>query len=229
MYSVVLMMALTTGTDAVDFGHRNRCHGGGGYGCYGGSAMYGGYGGYGGCYGGYGSYGCSGGYGGCSGGYATMGYGCSGYSGYSGFGCTGYGGGYGCSGYGGGGYGCSGYSGGGYGCGGYGGGVIVNPGMGGIQPEPLQAAPKKTTSAPAPATILVTLPAKAKLTIDGSPTTSSSGTRTFVSPPFARGSTYIYTLRAQLNGQTQSQDIRVRPGEVSQAQFTFPTSTVAGR
>jgi len=197
MYSVVLMMALTTGTDSVDFGHRNRggCHGGGYSGCSGG---------YGGCHGGHGRHGCSGGgYGGCSGAYG-------GYGGYGG---------------------CSGAYG---GC--YGGGGMVMPGpMGapGMQPEPLQAVPKKTsireTTAPTPATILVTLPAGAKLTIDGSPTTSTSGTRTFVSPPLALGSNYIYTLRAELNGQSQSQDIRVRPGEITQAQFNFPTSTVAGR
>ncbi len=223
MYSVVLMMALTTGTDAVDFGHRGRCHGcrGGGYAC---SGYYGGYGGYGGCYGGYGSYGC-----------------CGGYGGYAGYGCTGMGG-YGCTGMGMGGYGCTGM--GGYGCTGgcagyssayYGGGIITTPPMGGgVQPEPLQVPPKKSTApretlGPAPATILVTLPPDAKLTIDGSPTTSTSSVRTLVSPPLERGSSYIYTLRAELNGQTQSQEIRVRPGEVTQAQFTFPASTVAGR
>jgi uncharacterized protein (TIGR03000 family) len=235
MYSVVLMMALTTGTDAVDFGHRNRCsggygcHGGGGYGCYGGGGYgcsggcYGGggygcsggcYGGYGGCYGGYGRYGCSGGYGGCSGGYA--GYGCSG--GYGG--CSGGYAGYGCSG----GYGC---------CGGgavYGGGMMVAP----VQPEQVPVTPKKATGkeevrGPTPATILVTLPASAKLSIDGSATTSTSSTRRFVSPPLELGSTYVYTLRAEINGQTQSQEVRVRPGEITRTQFTFPTAAVAGR
>jgi uncharacterized protein (TIGR03000 family) len=221
MYSVVLMMALTTGTDAVDFGHRNRCSGcsggygcyGGGYGCYGGGCSGGCSGGYGGCYGGYGRFGCSGGYaghgcfGGCRGGYA--GYGCSG--GYAGYGCSGS-------------YGCC------------GGSMMVAPqyGPGMIQPEQVPVTPKKAPGkeearGPTPATILVTLPASAKLSIDGSATTSTSSTRRFVSPPLELGSTYVYTLRAELNGQTQSQEVRVRPGEITQTQFTFPTSTVAGR
>jgi uncharacterized protein (TIGR03000 family) len=103
---------------------------------------------------------------------------------------------------------------------------------GGAQPEPLRTAPKKTqeeVSAPAAATIVVSLPADAKLTVDGTPTTSTSNRRTLFTPPLARGSAYVYTLRAEVNGQTQSQDVQVRAGQVTQAQFTFPASSVAGR
>jgi uncharacterized protein (TIGR03000 family) len=61
MYTVVLMMALTTSGETPDCHRRHSCHGGGGA-CYGG--------GYGGCYGGGYGGGCYGGmyYGGCYGG-----------------------------------------------------------------------------------------------------------------------------------------------------------------
>ena len=65
MYTVVLMMALTTSGETPDCHRRNSCHGGGYGACYGGG-YYGG-----GCYGGrYGGGGCYGGgyYGGCYGG-----------------------------------------------------------------------------------------------------------------------------------------------------------------
>jgi hypothetical protein len=95
MYSVVLMVAVTTGGDMPELGHRRHgCCGGGG--CFGGGcsgSCYGG--GYGGCFGG----GYGGGYGGCCGGmYAGYGYGggCfgGGYPAMGYGGCTGYGGGY---------------------------------------------------------------------------------------------------------------------------------------
>ncbi len=101
MYTMVMMMAMTTAPDMPDFGHRRRascygCYGGcysSCYGCYG--SCYGGYGGRRSCYGGcYGS--CYGGYGSCYGrGYAS----CNGCYGASYFSCYGgcYGGCYGSS------------------------------------------------------------------------------------------------------------------------------------
>jgi len=120
-------------------------------------------------------------------------------------------------------YGCTGggcYGGGAYGGGCYGtgctGGVIVVPGGG---PETPKVMPKKV-GALAPATIVVSLPATATLTVDGTPTTSTSAQRTLVTPALEEG-TYVYTLRAQFEGQTQTQDIQVRAGQTSQAQFSF--------
>jgi uncharacterized protein (TIGR03000 family) len=110
MYSVVLLMAVTTGGESAELGRRgggcHGCYGGFGGGCYGG-----GWGG--GCYGG----GCYGGGGLFGGRHGRRGHGCHG-----GWGC--YGGGWGC--YGGGYGGC--YGGvvmGGYGGGCYGGGVVM--------------------------------------------------------------------------------------------------------
>ena len=48
----------------------------------------------------------------------------------------------------------------------------------------------------APATVVVTLPASAKLTVDGSATSSTSAVRTFVSPTLLPNRDYTYTLTA---------------------------------
>src|SRR5437588_11079997 len=71
MYSVVLMMAMTTSVDTPDCHRQHGCQGcyGGGYGCHGGGRGHGCHGGYGSCYGG-----CYGGYSGC---YGSP-YGCTG-------------------------------------------------------------------------------------------------------------------------------------------------------
>jgi uncharacterized protein (TIGR03000 family) len=90
MYSMVLMAALSTGTDMPDWGHRWGCHGcwGGCYGCCGGCyGCWGGcYGCWGGCYGYSSCYGCYGCCGGCYGCYGCCGgcYGCYGGYGYGG-------------------------------------------------------------------------------------------------------------------------------------------------
>jgi uncharacterized protein (TIGR03000 family) len=262
MYSVVLMMALTGGVDAVEFGHRGGgcsggCYGGGyGGGCSG--VVYGG--GYGGCYGssyGSGCYGSS--YGSCQGGRGGHkhrrnrgGCGCCGGGYYSG-GCygSGYGSGYGCTGgsviYGG---GCSGGYGSGYGCTG---GVIYGqpsygqpygqPGGYGtpVQPEQPKVMPKvepktggtKKVEASAPATIVVSLPAGARLTVDGVPTRSTAAVRTLVTPALETGASYVYTLRAEV-GQgnetvAQTRQVNVRAGETTQVPFTFTSTGVASR
>jgi uncharacterized protein (TIGR03000 family) len=212
MYSVVLMVALSTSADATELGRRGR----GGAGCCGCSASYGCYGG--GCYGG--------------GGYGGGGYGCHGGRGY---GC--YGGGYGCMGYGGGGYGCMGYGGGGYGCMGYGGGYgCYGGGMMYSTPpvkqmdkekEKEKVGPEKEGSVQAPALIVVNLPANAKLTINGAATTSTSSVRMFSSPVLQPGQEYTYTLRAEVPGETRvlTQDIVVRAGQETRVTMTAPASS----
>jgi uncharacterized protein (TIGR03000 family) len=213
MYSAVLMLALTAGTETADFGRRgcNSCYSG----CYTScSVSYG-------CS----SYGCSSySYGCCGSRRGHRGHGCnsycSGYYGCSGYGCSGYIGG--CSGS----YGCTGY----YGCSG---GMIVNPGP--VAPKAMPKpgekieAPKKEAAVNAPATIIVNLPAAARLTVDGAATTSTSSVRTLVTPVLATGETYIYTMQAQFSGQTQTQQVTVRSGETSNVQFNFSTTGVASR
>jgi uncharacterized protein (TIGR03000 family) len=77
------------------------------------------------------------------------------------------------------------------------------------------------------ANLIVTLPADAKLTIDGRATKASSDVRSFVTPPLEPGWNYQYQLRAEIvrDGQTRvlAQTVRVRAGEqtrVSLMDFT---------
>jgi uncharacterized protein (TIGR03000 family) len=223
MYSMVLMMALQTGA-AAPAGH--GCWGGhghcyGGYGCWGYSACYG----YGhGCYG-Y-SYGCYGGHHrhghrrshGCYGGYAYS-SGCYGY----GHGCYGYA--YNC---------CGGYV--SYGCrGGYGAPVGAPPGK---APEKMPA-PEGGEKKPGvgalsnQAQLVVSLPADAKLTIDGQATSATSATRTFVTPELQPGMTYIYNLKAEVVADGKpvavTKTVTVRAGEVTRVNLDVPVATTASK
>jgi uncharacterized protein (TIGR03000 family) len=80
----------------------------------------------------------------------------------------------------------------------------------------------KTGLAPAPATIIVRLPAEARLLIDGAATTSTSTERVFVSPSLNPGREYHYTLKAEWarDGKpvTWTKEIAVRAGEETRVQ-----------
>jgi uncharacterized protein (TIGR03000 family) len=236
MYSVVLLTAMLGGAEAPD--HLGR-HGGGG-GCCGSSAGYSCGGGYGGCYGGGGGRlfghrrggGCYGGGGGCYGGYG------GGYGGCYG----GYGGGYG---------GCYGGYGGGYG-GCYGGSPYAGCVGGTVvpyhPPEDVKKMPKpddkkkkdddkddsvRTLPAMAPATIVVNLPADAKLTVDDNATSSTSERRLFVTPNLMTGREYHYTLKAEVirDGKTVSveEHVAVRPGEETRVTLKLPSAVASAR
>jgi uncharacterized protein (TIGR03000 family) len=258
MYTVVVLAALGGSVDLPDCGHRRHgCCGGDCYGgcygsCYGGG--YGGcYGGWGGCHGGYG--GCYGG-GGYGGGYAWGGYGSS-YAPYAyNYGNTmtypydrNYSSGY---------YDQNGQAvpnwsdvnrrnnerlnspqqrnedalfnnqpgrtnqltpap--------QGGTSPQTPNRSGDQNRPMPQTRGTTEQA---ATIVVTLPANARLSIEGQPTQSTAGQRVFVSPPLERGKTYTYNLKAEFdrNGQksTATQNVDVRAGETSRVAMTMPAS-----
>ncbi|HZZ80553.1 MAG TPA: TIGR03000 domain-containing protein [Gemmataceae bacterium] len=93
--------------------------------------------------------------------------------------------------------------------------------------------PKGKVAVDAPATIVVSLPADARLIVDGAATTSTSAVRTLVTPVLVNGSDYVYTMQAEITRegrvQTQSQQVTVRSGETSNVQFNFSTSSVASR
>ena len=191
MYSAVLMLALTAGTDAVDHG-RGGCHG-----CS--VCSY--------------STGCS--YSSCHGGHGLFnrGHGCSSchHARRGHHRCSG------CY--------SSCYS----GC--YGG--VCSGGVYPVLPAPTKEMPKKSSATNAPATIVVSLPADARLVVDGSATSSTSENRTLVTPALEFGSTYVYTMQASIvrDGQTvtQTQEVTVRGGEVFNINFSFPTQAVASR
>ena len=214
------------------------CHGcwGGCYGCYGGWSCCGGW--YGGCYGG-----CYGGWGGYSGGrgYAYSSYGMP-YGSYAGM--PAYGG-Y-TSGY---------YSPGASDAGFYGapagapgaapaGAPGAGRGVEGARPED-RGAPSdrgrdrgrekdeesRESLAPAPATLIVNLPADATLTVDGYVARSKAGTRSFVSPPLERGQDYHYTLKAELRRGdellTVTRDVTIRAGQETRVTLDFAGASVA--
>jgi len=224
MYSVVLLMALTSGGDAPALGGRGGCCGGYG-GCYGcsGGCHGGGHGCRGGhhrshgCCGGYsGCYGCYGGNFGCSGGCYGSGHGCRGGH-HRSHGCCGC-----CGGSYGGNYGCYGGNFGGLGCVGGVGGVIVPP----VAPT---TTPKKTSlENSAPATLIVSVPADARLSIDGEATTSMTTQRVFVSPALNFGREYHYTLQAEFvkDGKkvTLSKEVAVQAGEETRVSFSAADS-----
>jgi len=206
MYSIVMVMALA-GSAEVQGCHTTCGCIGIRLGCWGG--------GHGGCYGGGYSGGCYGsGSGGCFGGGYTGGCYGSGYGG-----C--YGGGY--------------MVGGSYG-GCYGGAMPYsgNPGMNPMQPGPEKIGePKKEeqTKVPAPATIVVTLPANARLVIDGYTSNQTSDRRVLVTPPIPAGQEFTYSLVVLVNqgGQEvqQTQRVTVRPGQQVPVRFAFNTLPAA--
>jgi uncharacterized protein (TIGR03000 family) len=238
MYSVVLVMALTTGGEVADFGRKGGCCGG----CYGG--CYGGCGGGGGLFHGR-RHGCHGCYGGCYGG------GCYG-------GC--YGGGYGgCYGGCGGGVpapmphpqpmlnpqplppqhhaGChGGHPHHGLVVGGscYGGTILsITPSPEKKKEEKKDKKDKKeqeevNAASEASAKVVVSLPADARLKIDGQDTTSTGSERTFVSPKLVKGEKYSWTLEVELRHDDKpviwTQKVSLTPGETQRVSLTVPIS-----
>jgi uncharacterized protein (TIGR03000 family) len=231
MYSVVMMMAMTSVADTPTFGRRgchgcySSCHGcySSCHGCY--SSCHGCCGGWSSCYGGCcGGWSSCHGYGGCYGGY----HGCCG--GYYSSGCIGS---------------CHGYTCGG-GCGGYYISpypVVPTPGTGvapGAMTPPAPApAPKPKTdggaaaSTATQATVVVSLPADAKLFADGQATALTSANRTFVTPALTPGKVYNYELRIEVvrDGQTRSEtkNVSVSAGRISTVEFGEPSVQTAAR
>ena len=86
---------------------------------------------------------------------------------------------------------------------------------------------------PLPATIVVTLPAAAKLTFDDRPTTSTGNRRAFVSPALGVGRIYYYTLKAEVmrdgKAVTVQKQVEVRAGERIEVTLTLPATESIGQ
>jgi uncharacterized protein (TIGR03000 family) len=97
-----------------------------------------------------------------------------------------------------------------------------------VKPEEKKAAQLSTRS-----TIVVSLPADAKLQVQGKQTTTEGQERTFATPDLHAGDVCAYTLSAEIvvDGKkvTQSRTVNFRAGEVVKVQFDFPASSVAAR
>ncbi len=83
------------------------------------------------------------------------------------------------------------------------------------------------------ATLIVSLPEDATLTIDGEKTTSTSAQRVFVTPALEVGKEYEYTLKAKVerDGKVQiaTAKVTIRPGQVSQIELKVPAAGVAAQ
>ncbi len=103
--------------------------------------------------------------------------------------------------------GCSGYT----GCTGCIGTVVVPP-----PPVMKKEEKKEEAYRPAPATIIVSLPVDAKLSIDEAVTTSTSTQRVFLSPELPAGRDFSYTLKAEFQHEGKpvvvSKKVNVRAG-----------------
>ena len=99
--------------------------------------------------------------------------------------------------------------------------------------EKIPAPPKTKTKTTAAATIVVTLPAEARLTVDGNATASTSDRRTFLTPPLETGADYVYTLRAEIvrdgNALVRTKEVAVRGGQTTNVPFTFSAQHLASR
>jgi uncharacterized protein (TIGR03000 family) len=87
---------------------------------------------------------------------------------------------------------------------------------------------------PAPAFLVVTLPAEARLTIDGAPTKLAVAERTFQTPELEPGKIFHYTLVAEVmrDGKpvTTTQKVAVQAGQETRVTLDLPTTTaVAAR
>ncbi len=97
---------------------------------------------------------------------------------------------------------------------------------------PPETGPKKVMSY-VPATIVVSLPADARLSVDGSITNSTTERRVFLTPGLEVGTTYVYTMRAEIvrNGITvnETHQVAVTGGDTANVLFQFATQGVASR
>jgi uncharacterized protein (TIGR03000 family) len=76
----------------------------------------------------------------------------------------------------------------------------------------------------APAMIVVTLPAAAKLTIDGYVSKQTTSERRLQTVPIQPGQEFTYEFVAELNGARQTQSVTVRGGQTAPVNFNFSTT-----
>jgi uncharacterized protein (TIGR03000 family) len=86
----------------------------------------------------------------------------------------------------------------------------------------------KAEPAKAPATVVVKLPADAKLYVDGVLCPQTTPTRTFETPALNPGTTYTYTLKAEVvrNGKTKAESKRIEMVAGKEVSVDFGDMTV---
>lgn len=82
------------------------------------------------------------------------------------------------------------------------------------------------------ATVIVTLPADARLYVDGQLMTLTGTVRTFRAPGLRPNAKYTYTIRVEMerNGKKveDSKTVEIQPGQTTQVLFTEPTTPTSG-
>jgi uncharacterized protein (TIGR03000 family) len=83
------------------------------------------------------------------------------------------------------------------------------------------------------ASLVVNLPADARLTVNDTPTKQTSSRRVFASPPLDPRQSYYYTLKAEVvrDGQTEviTRHVTVRAGQETQVTLDIPAVAVSAR
>jgi uncharacterized protein (TIGR03000 family) len=104
----------------------------------------------------------------------------------------------------------------------------------GKAPEPVKppkATGDKSTGLPAPASIIVSVPADARLIVDDVVTKSTSATRLFATPALETGKEFHYTLKAEIvrDGKTYTEVRRVgvKAGEETRVTLDIPAAALA--
>jgi uncharacterized protein (TIGR03000 family) len=86
-----------------------------------------------------------------------------------------------------------------------------------------EVKPEKKAAAPNQATVIVQLPADARLFVDGQVADLTSATRSFITPAIDMDRDYYYTIKAEAdrNGRTlaQSKRVVIHAGQVSRVDF----------
>src|SRR5262249_25927463 len=100
-----------------------------------------------------------------------------------------------------------------------------------VTPETIKKEPAKTGQAATPATILVSVPENAKLTIDDAATTSTAAERVFVTPALTPGKSYHYTMKVEYvqDGKPVVITKKVDVTAGNETKVNFIEETVAGR
>lgn len=102
----------------------------------------------------------------------------------------------------------------------------------GVSAPSLNAAEPAAATARDTATLRVTLPADAKLTIEGKATRSASAQRLFVTPPLEIGKRYSYTLSATFvragKTITVEQEVFIRAGQETVVSLDVPVDAAGG-
>ena len=109
--------------------------------------------------------------------------------------------------------------------------LVVSSLLGLAAPGRAPAAPAAAPEGASSATVVVSLPADATLTIGGSHTKSTGGVRSFITPSLRPGQEYTYTFKAEFVRQGQTitvaQEVPVWAGRQTDVSLGLPRTAAA--